>query len=59
MLYALLNGGAPYLVRDAAYPNIDGAFDENVKIQSGRTDRKSEGGFCISRKGWETGNATP
>ena len=32
MLYALLNGGAPYLVRDAAYPNIDGAFDENVKI---------------------------
>ena len=27
MLYALLNGGAPYLVRDGAYPNIDGAFD--------------------------------
>lgn len=27
MLYALLNGGAPYLVRDAAYPNIDGAFE--------------------------------
>ena len=26
MLYALLNGGAPYLRRDAAYPNIDGAF---------------------------------
>ena len=24
---ALLNGGAPYLRRDAAYPNIDGAFE--------------------------------
>lgn len=27
MLYALLNGGAAYLERDAAYPNCDGAFD--------------------------------
>ena len=27
MLYALLAGGAPYLVRDGAYPNTDGAFD--------------------------------
>ncbi len=26
MLYALLNGGAPYLERDGAYPNVDGAF---------------------------------
>lgn len=26
MLYALLNGGAPYLIREAAYPGIDGAF---------------------------------
>ena len=25
MLYALLNGQAPYLIRNAAYPNIDGA----------------------------------
>ncbi|MDY5025653.1 MAG: DUF5696 domain-containing protein [Oliverpabstia sp.] len=32
MLYALLNGGAPYLIRDAAYPNTDGAFDEQVKM---------------------------
>ena len=32
MLYALLNGGAPYLIRDAAYPNIDGAFDDNVTL---------------------------
>ena len=26
MLYALLNGGAPYLIREGAYPNTDGAF---------------------------------
>lgn len=26
MLYALLNGGAAYLDKDGAYPNIDGAF---------------------------------
>mgnify|MGYP002509869851 FL=1 len=32
MLYALLNGGAPYLVRDAAYPNIDGAFDQVAQV---------------------------
>lgn len=32
MLYALLNGGAPYLIRDAAYPNIDGAFDSGVEM---------------------------
>lgn len=28
MLYALLNGGVSYYIRDAAYPNIDGAFAE-------------------------------
>lgn len=33
MLYALLNGGAPYLRRDAAYPNFDGAFDGAEKLQ--------------------------
>ena len=32
MLYALLNGGAPYLIRDGAYPNFDGSFDGNVKM---------------------------
>lgn len=32
MLYALLNGGAPYLVRDAAYPNIDGAFEHEIEM---------------------------
>ena len=26
MLYAVLNGGAPYLVRDGAYQNTDGSF---------------------------------
>lgn len=30
MLYALLNGGAPYFRRDAAYPNIDGAFTKGI-----------------------------
>lgn len=32
MLYALLNGGAPYLIRDGAYPNTDGAFSEGVSL---------------------------
>ncbi len=27
MLYALLNGGAPYLLRDGAYPDFDGSFE--------------------------------
>ena len=33
MLYALLNGGAPYLIRDAAYPNTDGAFDDGISLK--------------------------
>lgn len=32
MLYALLNGGAPYFIRDAAYQNIDGAFETPFKF---------------------------
>ena len=34
MLYALINGGAPYLVRDPAYPGIDGSFtiDNDLKL---------------------------
>lgn len=28
MLYALINGGIPYLLRDGAYPGADGAFGE-------------------------------
>lgn len=32
MLYALLNGGMPYLKRDGAYSNIDGAFESGCEI---------------------------
>lgn len=32
MLYALLNGGAPYLIRDGAYPGIDGSFVPEFKF---------------------------
>ena len=42
MLYALLNGGAPYLVRDAAYPNIDGAFDGNIKMSLKEQIKRAE-----------------
>lgn len=34
MLYALLNGGAPYLERAAAYPNIDGAFEDRFPFSA-------------------------
>lgn len=34
MLYALINGGAPYLLRDGAYPNTDGAFSgEDLELE--------------------------
>ena len=42
MLYALLNGGAPYLERDAAYPNIDGAFQGGVEMESEESIRRSK-----------------
>lgn len=29
MLYALLNGGAPYFIRNGAYQNTDGSFDDD------------------------------
>lgn len=32
MLYALINGGAPYIVRDGAYPNTDGSFDGGLRF---------------------------
>lgn len=32
MLYAVLNGGAPYLVRDGAYQNTDGSFAGGVEF---------------------------
>lgn len=31
MLYALLNGGIPYLLRDGAYPGTDGAFSDGQR----------------------------
>ncbi|MDD2981082.1 MAG: DUF5696 domain-containing protein [Hespellia sp.] len=40
MLYALLNGGAPYLIRDGAYPNFDGSFeslDTKIEEEIGRS----------------------
>lgn len=41
MLYALLAGGAPYLVRDGAYPNTDGADGEKSAFQRWRNDAVS------------------
>lgn len=32
MLYALLNGGTPYFIRDGAYQNIDGSFDTHMHL---------------------------
>ena len=34
MLYALLNGGAPYLIRDAAYVGMDGDMDDAMRAQA-------------------------
>ncbi|KAB7790627.1 DUF5696 domain-containing protein [Bifidobacterium leontopitheci] len=34
MLYALLNGGAPYLIRDAAYIGVDGDMDEAARVRT-------------------------
>ena len=33
MLYALLNGGCAYVDKDGAYPNVDGAFNDNREKQ--------------------------
>ena len=41
MLYALLNGGAPYLIRDAAYPNTDGAFEDGIDLKLEEDIRRS------------------
>ena len=40
MLYALLNAGAPYLERDPAYPNIDGAFGGGDEMTLGEKIRR-------------------
>lgn len=39
MLYALLNGGAPYFRRDGAYPNIDGSFENGVLSPEEQVER--------------------
>ena len=33
MLYCLLNGGAPYLIREGAYPDTDGAFGFTSELE--------------------------
>lgn len=32
MLYALINGGIPYLIREAPYKNIDGNFEKGIEL---------------------------
>ncbi len=44
MLYALLNGGMPYLIRNAPYDNIDGNFgDDGISI-----DEKIKRSYIVS-----------
>lgn len=42
MLYALLNGGAPYLIRDGAYANTDGSFSEGVELELRESIRRCQ-----------------
>ena len=35
-----LNGGAPYLIREGAYPNTDGSFHTETEEKPGRAHRK-------------------
>lgn len=42
MLYALLNGGAPYLLRDAAYLNTDGSFEGDELLALEEMIRRSK-----------------
>lgn len=43
MLYALLNGGAPYIIRDGAYPNTDGAFEADSGRDEGNMTNMKTG----------------
>ena len=47
MLYALINGGAPYLIREPAYPGIDGSFaiDNDLKLTDDIKRSKVVSGF--------------
>lgn len=42
MLYALLNGGAPYLIRDGAYANTDGSFSDAAALEMQENIRRCE-----------------
>lgn len=42
MLYALLNGGAPYLIRDGAYANTDGSFSEAAALEMKENIRRCD-----------------
>lgn len=33
LLYALMNGGMPYIIRDGAYPDVDGAFGSTFSLE--------------------------
>ncbi len=52
MLYALLNGGAPYLIRDGAYPNFDGAFADSVlkKLEEDKVQYKVNNTWVLCSK---------
>lgn len=50
MLYALLNGGAPYLIRNGAYPNIDGTYDGGVSYTLQQKISRSDAVAKIHKK---------
>lgn len=42
MLYALLNGGAPYLIRDGAYAGTDGSFSESARHELAEANKRCQ-----------------
>lgn len=42
MLYALLNGGAPYLIREGAYANTDGSFESEFSFSLAEQAKRCE-----------------
>ncbi len=48
--YALLNGGAPYLERDPAYPNIDGAFGGEEELALAEKIRRCRTAAQLQRR---------
>ena len=47
MLHALLNGGAPYLIRDAAYIGVDGDMDDEQRARTENDIERCHNGRCI------------